>query len=179
MQAILDAIQSGGLRARIAIVLSDNPEGYILERARKNGIPAEVIDCAPHKTKFPEEIQKETAEKLKRAGVELVCLAGFMRLVKRPLLDAYPSKILNIHPSLLPAFPGIAAWAQAVDAGVSETGVTVHVVDSGMDTGPVVIQRSVAIEPSDTPQSLHERIQVVEHEIYPEAISIYATQLEL
>ncbi len=179
MQAILDAIQSGKLHARIALVLSDNPDGYILERAKNHGIPAELIDCSPHKTKFAEEIQKETADKLKRAGVDLVCLAGFMRLVKNPLLDAFPARILNIHPSLLPAFPGIEAWKQAIAAGASETGVTVHVVDSGMDTGPMIVQKSVPIDPSDTPQSLHERIQIVEHQLYPEAITTYAQRLEL
>lgn len=170
MQAILDAIAAGTLDARIALVLSDNPDAYILERAAKNGIPSGVIDCRGFKTKFPEEAQAETAARLKDAGVELVCLAGFMRLVKRPLLDAFPDRILNIHPSLLPAFPGIAAWKQAVDAGVSETGCTVHYVDDGMDTGPVILQETIPVLPDDTDKTLHARIQVVEHRLYPEAI---------
>jgi len=170
MQAILDAIAAGTLDARIALVLSDNPDAYILERAAKNGIPSGVIDCRGFKTKFPEEAQAETAARLKDAGVELVCLAGFMRLVKRPLLDAFPERILNIHPSLLPAFPGIAAWKQAVDAGVSETGCTVHYVDDGMDTGPVILQEKIPVHPDDTDKTLHARIQVVEHRLYPEAI---------
>ncbi len=170
MQAILDAIAAGTLDARIALVLSDNPDAYILERAAKNGIPSGVIDCRGFKTKFPDEAQAETAARLKDAGVELVCLAGFMRLVKRPLLDAFPDRILNIHPSLLPAFPGIAAWKQAVDAGVSETGCTVHYVDDGMDTGPVILQEKIPVHPEDTDKTLHARIQVVEHRLYPEAI---------
>ena len=179
MQAILDAVESGQLRARIALVLSDNPDAYILERARRNGIPAELIDCTPHRTRFPDELQQQTAEKLKKAGVDLVCLAGFMRLVKQPLLDLFPSRILNIHPSLLPAFPGIEAWKQALVAGASETGVTVHEVDSGMDTGPIILQESVPIFPDDTPEILHSRIQVLEHRLYPEAIAIHAQRLNL
>lgn len=170
MQAILDAIAAGTLDARIALVLSDHPDAYILERATKHGIPSGVIDCRGFKTKFPDEAQAETAARLKDAGVELVCLAGFMRLVKRPLLDAFPNRLLNIHPSLLPAFPGIAAWKQAVDAGVSETGCTVHYVDDGMDTGPVVLQEKIPVHPEDTDKTLHIRIQEVEHRLYPEAI---------
>lgn len=170
MQAILDAISAGTLDARIALVLSDNPDAYILERAAKNGIPSGVIDCRGFKTKFPDETQAETAARLKDAGVELVCLAGFMRLVKRPLLDSFPDRILNIHPSLLPAFPGIAAWKQAVDARVSETGCTVHYVDEGMDTGPIILQEKIPVLPEDTDKTLHTRIQVVEHRLYPEAI---------
>ncbi|HEX5789765.1 MAG TPA: phosphoribosylglycinamide formyltransferase, partial [Luteolibacter sp.] len=122
MQAILDAIDAGRLDASIGLVLSDNPNAYILERAASRGIPNGVIDCRGFATRFPEEAQLETAELLLAAGVELVCLAGFMRLVKRPLLNAFPNRIINIHPSLLPAFPGLQAWKQAVDAGVSETG---------------------------------------------------------
>lgn len=179
MQAILDAISGGSLRARIALVLSDNPDAYILERARRNGIPAEVIDCTPHRMKFPEAAQEETARKLKGAGVDLVCLAGFMRLVKRPLLDAFPSRILNIHPSLLPAFPGLEAWKQAVEAGVRESGVTVHLVDSGMDTGPILGRETVPVFAGDTPESLHARIQIAEHRLYPQMISEYASKLNL
>ncbi len=170
MQAILDAIDGGTLDARIALVLSDHPEAYILERARQRGIETGVIDCGGFKTKFPDEAQAATAARLKAAGVKLVCLAGFLRLVKRPLLEAFPQRILNIHPALLPAFPGLEAWKQALDAGVAETGCTVHFVDEGMDTGPVILQEAVPVLPGDTPESLHARIQVLEHRLYPEAI---------
>lgn len=170
MQAILDAIDAGALDARIAIVLSDNPDAFILDRARKRGIETGVIDCRGFKTKFPEDAQQETAARLKAAGVELVCLAGFLRLVRRPLLDVFPHRILNIHPSLLPAFPGLESWKQALDAGASDAGCTVHFVDEGMDTGPVVLQEAVPILAGDTAESLHARIQVVEHRLYPAAI---------
>lgn len=170
MQAILDAIEEGTLDAEISLVLSDNPGAFILERAKKHGIETGVIDCLGFKTKFPEEVQAETALRLKDAGVELVCLAGFLRLVKRPLLDAFPSRILNIHPSLLPAYPGLESWKQALDAGEKEAGCTVHFVDDGMDTGPVILQESVPILSEDTAEVLHARIQVLEHRLYPAAI---------
>lgn len=177
MQAILDAIEARTLDARIALVLSDNPDAFILERARQHGIPTGLIDCRGFKTKFPDEAQRETAEALKAAGVDLVCLAGFLRLVKRPLLEAFPDRILNIHPALLPAFPGLEAWKQALDAGVSETGCTVHYVDEGMDTGPAILQERVPVLAGDTADSLHARIQVVEHRLYPEAIKRAAQSL--
>ena len=170
MQAILDAIDAGTLDARIGIVLSDNPDAYILERAQSRGIPTGLIDCRGFKTKFPEEAQAETAAQLIAAGVEMVCLAGFLRLVKRPLLDAFPQRILNIHPSLLPAYPGLESWKQALEAGAAEAGCTVHFVDDGMDTGPIILQESVPILADDTAASLHARIQVVEHRLYPAAI---------
>lgn len=170
MQAILDAIEDGSLDARIVLVLSDNPEAFILERAKKHGIETGVIDCQGFKTKFPDEVQVETALRLKEAGVELVCLAGFLRLVKRPLLDAFPNRILNIHPALLPAYPGLESWKQALDAGEKEAGCTVHFVDEGMDTGPVILQESVPILSDDTAEILHARIQVLEHRLYPAAI---------
>ena len=179
MQAILDAIEGGLLEARIALVLSDVPDAYILERAKKAGIATGYLDCSPHRSKFPDQIQADTAKMLVEAGVDLVCLAGFMRLVRKPLLDTFPSRILNIHPSLLPAFPGIAAWRQAIDAGVSETGVTVHLVDSGMDTGPVLATTKVPVENGDTPESLHARIQRAEHQLYPQAIARYAHKISL
>ncbi|QTN33407.1 phosphoribosylglycinamide formyltransferase [Akkermansiaceae bacterium] len=179
MQAILDAIAAGGLSARVALVLSDNPSAQILARAQANGIPAGVIDCSPHRMKFPEETQRETARRLIAAGVDLVCLAGFMRLVKKPLLDAFPARILNIHPSLLPAFPGLEAWKQAIAVGAEESGATVHLVDSGMDTGPILAQARVGVLPGDTPESLHARIQAAEHRLYPETIANYASQLNL
>lgn len=176
MQAILDAIDAGELAAQIALVLSDNPDAFILERARRRGIATGLIDCLGFRTRFPESAQAETARRLHAAGVNLVCLAGFLRLVKRPLLDAFPNKIINIHPSLLPAFPGLQSWRQALEAGATEAGCTVHVVDDGMDTGPILLQESVPIVPGDTPESLHARIQVVEHRLYPAAIRSLSTK---
>ncbi len=170
MQAILDAIAAGTLDARIALVLSDNPDAFILERAKKHGIATGVIDCGGFKTRFPDEVQAETALRLKEAGVELVCLAGFLRLVKRPLLDGFPNRILNIHPSLLPKYPGLESWKQALDAGEKEAGCTVHFVDDGMDTGPIILQESVPVLSDDTAEELHARIQKIEHELYPAAI---------
>ncbi|WP_435892407.1 phosphoribosylglycinamide formyltransferase [Oceaniferula spumae] len=178
MQAILDAIQDGSLDAEIVLVLSDNPDAYILERAQKAGIPAEVIDCGGYKTRFPDESQAAVAEKLKAAGVEIVCLAGFMRLVKQPMLDVFPNRILNIHPSLLPAYPGLMAWKQAVDDGARESGCTVHYVDAGMDTGPIILQARVPVIPNDTADTLHARIQEQEHTLYPEAVRKVAASLE-
>ena len=170
MQAIMDAIDSGELDAEIALVLSDNPQAYILERAAMAGLATRVIDCGGLKTKFPEASQLWAAEEMKNAGVELVCLAGFMRLVKQPLLDSFPEKIINIHPSLLPHYPGLMAWQQAVDDGAEESGCTVHYVDAGMDTGPIILQAKVPLVAGDSAESLHARIQVEEHRIYPEAI---------
>jgi phosphoribosylglycinamide formyltransferase-1 len=170
MQAILDAIDSGTLNARISIVLSDCPDALILKRARKRGIETGVIDCSGFRNKFPDEAQRETAQRLLAAGVEVVCLAGFLRLVKRPLLDFFPNKIINIHPSLLPAFPGLEAWKQALDAGVTEAGCTVHFVDEGMDTGPILLQESLPILAGETADSLHARIQCIERRIYPDAL---------
>lgn len=177
MQAILDAIESKQLDARIAIVLSDQPEALILERARTNGLQSGLIDCLGFRTRFPEESQAATAKQLLEAGVDLVCLAGFMRLVKAPLLEAFPDRILNIHPSLLPAYPGMAAWEQAVADGADESGCTVHLVDQGMDTGPILAQARVPILAADTPASLHQRIQVEEHRLYPTTIADYGKTL--
>lgn len=170
MQAIMDAIAAGTLDAEIVLVMSDFEDAYILERARKAGLRAEVIDCGGFKTKFPDEVQADVARRLKQAGVELVCLAGFMRLVKQPLLDIFPKRILNIHPSLLPAYPGLMAWKQAVEDGAKESGCTVHYVDAGMDTGPIIAQAVVPVLEDDTAESLHARIQVEEHRLYPEVI---------
>ena len=177
LQAIIDAIDAGTLDAEIGLVLSDVPGAYILERAAKRGLATGVIDCGGYRTRFPDEAQRWTAAALKEAGCGLVCLAGFMRLVKEPLLEAFPGRILNIHPSLLPAFPGMAAWRQAVEAGVAESGCTVHFVDAGMDTGPVIMQARVPVLPGDTPETLHARIQAEEHQLYPEAIRRVAAEL--
>ena len=171
MQAILDAITAGTLAARIALVLSDHPDAFILERARRHGIATGLIDCRGFQTKFPAAAQQETAARLQAAGVEIVCLAGFLRLVKQPLLDAFPNRIINIHPSLLPDFPGLHSWQQALAAGVDETGCTVHVVDAGMDTGPIILQQRVPVLPGDSAASLHARIQEAEHRLYPAALA--------
>lgn len=177
-QALLDAIDDGRLNAKVAIVLSDNPAARILERASQRGITTGMIDCSGHASLFPAAEQVRIAGVLTDACVDFVCLAGFMRLVKKPLLDAFPGRILNIHPSLLPAFPGLDAWRQALDAGVRETGCTVHLVDHGMDTGPIVMQDRVPVLPGDTPESLHARIQEAEHRLYPAAISLLARSQE-
>jgi formyltetrahydrofolate-dependent phosphoribosylglycinamide formyltransferase len=170
-QSILDAIADGRLDAEVALVISDVQDAFILERARKAGIPAVHIDPGPYKYKFGEAAQKETRDRLVAAGVDLVLLAGFMRLVKEPLLSTFPGRILNIHPSLLPAFPGLAAWKQAVEAGATESGCTVHLVDDGMDTGKILAQEKVPVLPDDTPASLHARIQVAEHRLYPAVVA--------
>lgn len=169
-QSIFNAIDDGRLDAEVVIVLSDHEDAFILERARRRGVPAEYMDCGGYKNKFPLELQAEIAAKLQALRVDLVCLAGFMRLVKQPLLQAFPNRILNIHPALLPNFPGVEAWKQALEAGVPQTGCTVHYVDSGMDSGEIIMQAFVPVLPSDTPESLHARIQVQEHILYPAAI---------
>jgi phosphoribosylglycinamide formyltransferase-1 len=169
-QALLDAIAAGSLPAKIVLVMSDVPNARILERARLAGIPTSLIDCSGHTKKFPLDSQQAVADAMMAAGAELICLAGFMRLIKTPLLHAFPQRVINIHPSVLPAFPGLEAWKQALDAGVTETGCTVHYVDSGMDTGPIIQQAKVPVYANDTYASLHARIQEQEHLIYPSAI---------
>jgi len=178
MQAISDAIADGSLEAKIVYVGSDNPEAYILERAQNIGVKPEVLDCAKFKSKFPQEAQAALAEKLQELGVDLLCLAGFMRLVGTPLLEAFPNKILNIHPSLLPAYPGLAAWEQAVTDGATESGCTVHLVDSGMDTGQIIAQAVVPTLPDDSAHSLHQRIQQEERTLYPQVISQILAKLD-
>ncbi len=175
-QSIIDAIKAGQLHAEVVIILSDIEGATIFDRAARCGIPAELIDCHGFKNKFPEEAQQALAEKLRSLKIDFICLAGFMRLVKAPLLDAFPQRILNIHPSLLPAFPGIAAWKQALAAGASQAGCTVHYVDAGMDTGEILMQAYVPVLADDTDESLHARIQVQEHILYPAAIKSAAAR---
>jgi phosphoribosylglycinamide formyltransferase-1 len=169
-QSILDAIQAGQLQARVACVLSDVPDAYILERARKHGIQAEYIDPAPFKTKLDGVAEQKVIERLKHHGAEFIVLAGFMRMVKSGLLRAYAGRIINIHPALLPAFPGLDSWKQALEYGAKVAGCTVHFVDEGMDTGPIILQRPVPILDTDTSESLHARIQAEEHIAYPMAL---------
>ena len=173
-QSIIDAIAEGRLNARIACVISDNENAYILERAREHGVPACFISGAPFKTKLAGEAETATIAALRAAEVEVVVLAGFMRILKPALLSAFEGRILNIHPSLLPAFPGLEAWKQALTCGVKVTGCTVHFVDAGTDTGPIIIQRAVPVFDHDTAESLHARIQVEEHIAYPAALRLLA-----
>ncbi|MGN0865258.1 MAG: phosphoribosylglycinamide formyltransferase [Akkermansia sp.] len=169
-QSIFNAIDEGRLPAEVVIVLSDHADAYILERARQRGVRTELMDCGGYRNKFPLEVQERVAQLLRELRVDFVCLAGFMRLVKEPLLAAFPKRILNIHPALLPAFPGVEAWRQALEAGATQTGCTVHYVDAGMDSGEILMQAFVPVLPGDTPESLHARIQVQEHILYPAAI---------
>lgn len=177
-QSLFDAIETGRLNAEVLIVLSDHQDAYILERARKQGVPAEYMDCEGYKNKFPLETQAALAEKLQALDIDFICLAGFMRLVKAPLLDAFPRRILNIHPALLPQFPGVEAWKQALEAKVSQAGCTVHYVDAGMDTGEILMQAYVPVLPDDSAESLHARIQVQEHILYPSALLSAAARLD-
>ncbi len=172
MQSIVDAIEAGTLDAEIACVVTDVPGARILERAEKHGIPGAWIDHAPFKTKLDAEAQERVIAHLDAHRVDWVVLAGYMRIVKGPFLRHFAGQVLNIHPALLPAFPGIAAWKQALDYGAKVAGVTVHFVDEGTDSGPIILQAAVPVEEDDTPETLHARIQVQEHRIYPEALRL-------
>lgn len=175
MQSILDAIQAGTLEADMACVISDVADARILERGARHGIASHYVDPAPFKTKLDGEAEARCIELLNDHGVNTLVLAGFMRIVKGGLLAAFPHRILNIHPALLPAFPGLASWKQALAYGAKVAGCTVHFVDAGMDTGPIIIQRTVPVFDDDTPETLHARIQIQEHEAYPEALRLLAT----
>jgi phosphoribosylglycinamide formyltransferase-1 len=163
LQAILDAIARGELDARVVLVLSNKPGVKALDRARAAGVPAQVI---PHKD-FPDRPSFERAlvESLRAAGAQWLVLAGFMRVLTATLLDAFPLRVLNIHPALLPSFPGVDAQAQALESGARITGCTVHLVDTGTDTGPIIAQAAVAVEHDDTRDTLAARILVREHQL--------------
>ncbi|MDA8324718.1 MAG: phosphoribosylglycinamide formyltransferase [Nitrospiraceae bacterium] len=172
-QAVMDAIKDGRIKnAAIALLITDKPDAYAIERARANAIPFVYLAPRDYPTKdaYFEKIARELAEK----GVGLVLLAGFMRIVRRPLLDAFPWKVMNIHPALLPSFPGLHGQRQAADYGVKISGCTVHFVDEGMDTGPIIIQAAVPVRHDDTEESLSGRILEHEHRIYPEAVRLFA-----
>jgi len=173
LQAIIDNIEKGLLPAEIAVVISDQADAYSLERARKHNIPAVHVSAKGYKGKR-EEYDAVLAAELQKHHVELVCLAGFMRIITPTLIKAFPSRILNIHPALLPAFPGLHVQKAALEHGVKFSGCTVHFVDEGMDTGPIIIQSVVPILDNDTEDSLSERILRQEHKIYSRAIQHYA-----
>ena len=175
MQSIVDAIEKGELDAEVRLVLADVPDAKILDRAKRHGIPCSYLDCAPWKTKLEGPAEDRCIELLKNAGVDTVVLAGFMRIVKPKLLAAFPNRVLNIHPALLPAFPGVHSWTQALDYGCKVAGVTVHFVDAGTDSGPIIVQKAVPVLEDDTPETLHARIQEQEHIAFPEALRIVAS----
>lgn len=172
-RAILEAIAAGRLEAEVVLVVSDVEGAGILRLAEEAGIATATVLDPRYKTRLSPETEAELVGRLQTAGVDLVVLAGYMRLVKAPLLEAFPHRIINIHPSLLPKFPGLEAWRQALEAGEPSTGCTVHYVDAGMDTGEIIAQAEVPVLPGDTAESLHERIQVAEHKLYPEVIATF------
>jgi phosphoribosylglycinamide formyltransferase-1 len=171
LQAIIDNIEAGRVDARIKIVIGNIADAYALERAKKHGIPSRVI---VHKGFKREEYDQKLVEALRAHDVELVILAGFMRLVTPVLLRAFPMRVMNIHPALLPAFPGTHVWQGEVDYGVKFAGCTVHFVDEGTDTGPIIIQAVVPVYDDDTGDTLNARILKQEHKIFSQAIQLYA-----
>ncbi|PYL09352.1 MAG: phosphoribosylglycinamide formyltransferase [Verrucomicrobia bacterium] len=170
-RAILESIRSGALPAEARVVISDVLDAPILEIAREFSVPNAYLPPGQFRTRLEPAVEVELAQMLHDAGVELIVLAGFMRVLKQPMLQAFPRQIINIHPSLLPKFPGLEAWRQALAAGEKITGCTVHFVDDKIDHGEIIAQREVPVLPDDTAETLHARIQVAEHELYPAAIA--------
>ena len=168
-EAIADSIEAGRLEAEIAVVISNSPRAKGLERARQRGLQAV---CIPSKAMEREAYDRLVVAELRKAEVDLVCLAGFMRLLSAYFVEEFPQRILNIHPSLLPSFPGLEAQAQALEHGVKHTGCTVHFVDERLDAGPILIQKAVSVLDSDTEESLAARILEQEHVAYTEAIRL-------
>ena len=169
-RAIIEAIEAGQLRARVGIVISDVEDAPILSLAAAHGIPSFHLPPGKFKTKLDPSREIMLVEALQQYQVNLIVLAGYMRMVKEPMLAAFPHRIINVHPSLLPAYPGLRSWEQALHAGERRAGCTVHFVDAGMDTGAIIAQQIVSILPTDTPDSLHRRIQVAEHALLPQVI---------
>jgi len=172
LQSIIDNIEKGALPANIRIIISNNPGAFALERARKYGIPSAVIEHGGFKSR--EEYDRKLVDTLKAHDVELVVLAGFMRVLSPLFLRAFPMRIMNIHPALLPSFAGTHGQKKAFDYGVKFTGCTVHFADEGVDTGPIIIQGIVPVYDVDTEETLSQRILKEEHRIYPKAIKLYA-----
>lgn len=169
-KAIMERIIDGKLPAEVRLVISDVPDAGILSYARDFQVPALFVNPGKYKTRLETEVEQDVVRLLQEAGVELVVLAGFMRVVKEPLLRAFPRSIINIHPSLLPKYKGLEAWKQALEAGEKVTGCTVHYVEKEVDAGHIVGQREVEIRTDDTPESLHARIQEAEHDLLPEVV---------
>jgi len=174
LQAIIDAIEAGRLPARLAVVVSDREQAPALGRAARHGAPALSVSPKDHGDRAAYD--RALRQTLHAHGVELVCLAGFLRILGPELIRPLAGRVMNIHPSLLPAFPGLDAQRQALDWGVRVTGATVHFVDEGVDTGPIIVQEAVAVLAGDTAETLSERILAVEHRLYPRAIRLYAEE---
>jgi len=172
--AIADAIAAGKVPAEIGIVLSDVESSGILEQARQRNLPARFIAPGKYRTKLEEDAEHAYVTALREANVDLIVLAGFMRVLKGDFLRAFEGRIVNIHPSLLPSFPGLEAWKQALDYGVKVTGCTVHFVDAGVDSGAIIGQQTVPILDDDTTATLHARIHAAEHELYPKCVAAIA-----
>jgi phosphoribosylglycinamide formyltransferase-1 len=169
LQALLDASSAGGLGGEVAAVVSNVETALALERARRAGVPAFFRD---HRGRSREAFEAEVVALLQEHGVTLVCLAGFMRRLSPTLLHAFPGRVLNVHPSLLPAFPGLEAQRQALEYGVKVSGATVHLVDEGLDSGPIVLQEAVPVLETDSVETLASRILEAEHRIYPRAVRL-------
>jgi phosphoribosylglycinamide formyltransferase 1 len=169
-KAIMEQIIDGKLPAEVRLVISDVPDAGILSYARDFQVPALFVNPGKYRTRLETEVEHDVVRLLQEAGVELVVLAGFMRVLKEPMLQAFPKSIINIHPSLLPKYKGLEAWKQALAAGEKVTGCTVHYVEAAVDAGHILGQREVAIQPGDTPASLHARIQEAEYDLLPEVV---------
>ncbi len=172
LQSILDACAAGRLDARVAVVISDNPDAYALRRGRDAGAAAVVVD--PHAAASRAEHDGRVVDALREHGADTVVLAGYMRLVTPVLLDAFPQRVINIHPALLPSFPGVHIHGEVLEHGVKFSGCTVHFVDAGMDTGPIIIQAVVPVRDDDTPDTLAARVLREEHRIFPQALQYLA-----
>lgn len=170
--ALIEAAKEEGYPAEVVLVLSDNPGAPVLEKAQALGVKAMYLDPGPKRTYLVPEVEEHWIEVLKEHKVDYVLLAGFMRVVKQTLLEAFPGRILNIHPALLPAFKGLDAQRQAWEHGVKYSGATVHFVDSSLDGGPIILQEPVRVMDDDTPETLAMRILETEHRIYPEAVRL-------
>ena len=171
LQAIIEAVEEGRIEGEISIVVSDNPDAYALKRAKQHNIETQYINFKEFKDR--EDYDKEIIKTMKKKKVNLVVLAGYMRILSPYFIRTYKNKIINIHPALLPSFPGLHAQRQAVVNGVKVSGCTVHFVDEGVDLGPIILQKAVEVKDDDTEESLAERILKEEHQIYPRAIQLF------
>ena len=174
LQALIDSIRAGRLDAEIVLVVSDVQDAFALDRARRAGIEARYIEPGPRRSRLSEDAEAHLADALDAAGVDLVALAGFMRILSPAFVRRFKLRMLNIHPSLLPSFPGLHVQKQALEYGVKFSGCTVHFVDEGVDSGPIIIQAAVPVLDSDTEDALADRILREEHRIYTEAIKLFA-----